>query len=128
MKHTRGAPYHPMTQGKIERYPGLLMVRPEGSIFFANAQVIGEHCWNLIDAHEPRVLIMDFSAVPDIEYSALKALIEAEEKIGEYGIEMWLVALNPEALRMVQLSSLGEKLGKGRLFFNLQEALEHYLA
>jgi SulP family sulfate permease len=110
-----------------ESFPGLLMVRPEGSIFFANAQVIGEHCWELIYNHEPRVLIMDFSAVPDIEYSALKALIEAEEKIGEYGVEMWLVALNPEALRMVQLSSLGEKLGKDRLFFNLQEALKHYM-
>jgi SulP family sulfate permease len=110
-----------------ESFPGLLMVRPEGSIFFANAQVIGEHCWELIYNHEPRVLIMDFSAVPDIEYSALKALIEAEEKIGEYGVEIWLVALNPEALRMVQLSSLGEKLGKDRLFFNLQEALEHYM-
>ena len=37
-------------------------------------------------------------------------------------------ALNPEVLRMVQLSTLGEKLGKERLIFNRQTAVEHYFA
>jgi len=110
-----------------ESFPGLLMVRPEGRIFFANAQSIGEQLWLLIDAHTPRVVVFDFSAVPDIEYSALKMLIEGEERLQEHGIELWLVALNPEVLRMVQLSSLGEKLGRERLIFNLQTAVERYL-
>ena len=37
-----------------------------------------------------------------------------------------LVALNPEVLGMVQRSSLGETLGRERLFFNLQTAVERY--
>ncbi|EGV16182.1 SulP family inorganic anion transporter [Thiocapsa marina] len=109
-----------------ETFPGLLMVRPEGRIFFANAQRIGEQLLPLIDAAEPKVVAMDFSAVPDIEYSALKMLIEGEERLRERGASLWLVALNPEVLRMVQRSPLGETLGRERMLFNLQMAVERY--
>jgi sulfate permease, SulP family len=111
-----------------ETFPGLLMVRPEGRIFFANAHRIGEQLWPLIDAAEPRVVAMDFSAVTDIEYSALKMLIEGEERARERGLLLWLVALNPAVLSMVQRSSLGDTLGRERLLFNLPTAVERYLA
>jgi sulfate permease, SulP family len=63
-----------------ETFPGLLMVRQEGRISFANAQRVGDQLWSLIDAAEPRVLALDVSAVPDIEYSVLKMLIEGDQK------------------------------------------------
>jgi high affinity sulfate transporter 1 len=111
-----------------ETFPGLLLVRVEGRIFFANAQNAGEQLWRLIDASTPRVLALDFSAVPDIEYSALKMLTEGEERLQERGIQLWLVALNAEALAMVQRSSLGHTLGRERLMFNLQVAVDRFLA
>ncbi len=117
-------PEHP----EDETFPGLLLVRPEGRIFFANAQRVGDQIRSLIEANEPKVLALDFSAVSDIEYSALKMLMESEERLRERGILLWLVALNPEALAMVQRSSLGKTLGHGRLLFNLQTAVERYLS
>jgi sulfate permease, SulP family len=117
-------PEHP----EDETFPGLLIVRPEGRIFFANAQRVGDQIRSLIEANEPKVLALDFSAVSDIEYSALKMLMESEERLRERGILLWLVALNPEALAMVQRSSLGKTLGHGRLLFNLQTAVERYLS
>ncbi|MBK5964752.1 sodium-independent anion transporter [Thiocystis minor] len=111
-----------------ETVPGLLMVRPEGRLFFANAQRIGEQVWPLIDAANPRVLVMDFSAVTDIEYSALKMLVEGEERLRARGAELLLVALNPEVLGMIQRSSLGETLGRERLIFNLPLAVERFRA
>jgi high affinity sulfate transporter 1 len=107
-----------------EILPGLLLLRPEGRIFFANAQHVGDQIWAYVDMEKPRVVAIDMSAVPDIEYSALKMLIEGEEKARERGVLLWLVALNPEALRMVQRSSLGATLGKDRLLFNLHAAVE----
>jgi MFS superfamily sulfate permease-like transporter len=111
-----------------ETFPGLLMVRPEGRIFFANAQHIGEQLVPLIDAAQPRVVAFDLSAVPDIEYSALKMLTAGEELMRERGIALWLVALNPEVLSMVQRSPLGETLGRERMIFTLQAAVERFLA
>jgi high affinity sulfate transporter 1 len=111
-----------------ETFPGLLMARPEGRIFFANAQRIGEQLLPMVDAAKPRVVALDFSAVPDLEYSALKMLTEGEERLREQGVRLWLVALNPETLAMVQRSPLGATLGRERLVFNLQTAVDRYLA
>jgi high affinity sulfate transporter 1 len=111
-----------------ETFPGLVMVRLEGRIFFANAQNAADQLLRLVEAAAPRVLALDFSAVFDIEYSALKMLIEGEEKLRERGIHLWLVGLNPEALEMVRRSSLGATLGRERLLFNLQTAVDRFLA
>jgi sulfate permease, SulP family len=74
------------------------------------------------------LVAMDFSAVTDIEYLALKMLIEGDERARERGLLLWLVARNPVVLGMVQRSSLGDTLGRERLLFNLQSAVERYLA
>jgi high affinity sulfate transporter 1 len=116
------SPEHP----DDETLPGLLLVQPQGRIFFANVQHIGEQILTLLDAAEVRVLALDLSAVPDIEYSALKMLTEAEERLRQRGIELWLVALTPEALGMVQRSPLGRTLGRDRLLFTPAHAAERF--
>jgi MFS superfamily sulfate permease-like transporter len=109
-----------------ETWPGLLIMRAEGRIFFANAQRIGEKMWPLIEQTKPSVVLIDFSAVFDIEYTALKMLTEAEEKLRRDGITLWLAALTPDVLTVVQRSRIGETLGRERMFFNLQLAVEKY--
>ena len=63
-----------------ETFEGLLILRPEGRLFFANAQSVAEQIQALVAKHQPRVLALDMSRVPDIEYSALQALIEGEKR------------------------------------------------
>jgi hypothetical protein len=41
---------------------------------------------------------------------------------------LWLARLNPAALEVVQRSSLGPLLGRERMFFNVNRAVETYLA
>jgi len=109
-----------------ESWPGLLIVRIEGRAFFLNAQRIGEKVSQLVAAGKPAVVILDGRALIDIEYTALKMLIEGEEGMRRQGITLWLAALNPEVLKVVQQSPLGETLGRSRMFFNLQSAVTHY--
>ena len=66
------------------------------------------------------------SAVLDIEYTALKMLAEAEERLRGEGVELWLAGCNPEVLAVVRNSKLGERLGRERMFFNVAEAVERY--
>ena len=72
------------------------------------------------------MVILDGRALFDIEYTALKMLIEAEEKLRGQGVTLWLASLNPEVLKVVQQSPLGDTLGRSRMFFNLQSAVTHY--
>jgi high affinity sulfate transporter 1 len=111
-----------------ETFPGLLMIQIEGRVFFANAERIGEKMKMLADETKPKVLALDLSGVPDLEYTALKMLIEAEKRERERGVSIWLVGLNPEVLSVIQRSSLGKVLGRERMHFNLELAVAKYLA
>lgn len=109
-----------------ETWPGLLIIRIEGRMFFANAQRVGDRIWPFFEQAKPSVLLLDCSAVIDIEYTALKMLAEAEERLRHEGVALWLAALNPEVLGVVKRSKLGEALGRDRLFFNVQMAVEQF--
>jgi high affinity sulfate transporter 1 len=109
-----------------EIWPGLLIVRIQGRAFFLNAQRIGEKILALVEQTKPSILLLDCSALIDIEYTALKMLTEREERWRRDGIALWLAALNPESLTVVQQSALGKTLGRERMFFNLQVAVERY--
>lgn len=111
-----------------ETYPGLLMVRVEGRIFFGNAQRVLDLLAPLVRAADPRVIVLDCSAILDLEYSALKMLGEAEEQVRRRGGELWLAALNPEPRRVVERAPLGKALGRERMFFDLEHAVARYRA
>jgi SulP family sulfate permease len=103
-------------------------VRPEGRIFFVNAQYVGDRIRELVARHKPRVLAVDMSRVPDLEYSALQMLIEGERRMAEAGIEMWLAALNPGVLEVARHAGLDQRLGRERMLFNARAAIERYQA
>jgi len=109
-----------------ETFDGLLIVRPEGRLFFVNAQYVAERLNALVAQHQPRVLAVDLSRVPDIEYSALQALMEGEKRLTEQGAVVWLVGLNPSVLDVVRHAGLDKKLGRERLLFNAREAIERF--
>ena len=111
-----------------ESFPGLLLLRLEGRVFFANAEHIAQKIWLLISETKPKVVVLDLSGVPDLEYTALKMLIEGEKRQRERGVSFWLVGLNPEVLSVIQRSSLGKVLGRERMHFNLELAVAKYLA
>ena len=94
-----------------ETFEGLLIVRPEGRLFFVNAQNVSEQIDALVAQHQPRVLVLDLSRVPDIEYSALQALMEGEKRAAERGIVVWLAGLNPGVLEVVRHAGLDQRLG-----------------
>jgi len=109
-----------------ETFDGLLIVRPEGRLFFVNAQYVAERLNALVAEHRPSVVALDLSRVPDIEYSALQALMEGEKRLTEQGAVVWLVGLNPSVLDVVRHAGLDKKLGRERLLFNAREAIERF--
>jgi len=109
-----------------ETLPGLLILRTEGRMNFASAPRVGVHMRPLISESGAKVVILEMSAVPDLEYTALRALTSMEATLHSYGITLWLAGLNPEVLKVIERSPLGEILGHERMFFNLREAVHTY--
>jgi len=118
------SPEHP----DDETFEGLLIVRPEGRLFFVNAQYVAEQIDALVAQHRPRVLALDMSRVPDIEYSALQALMDGEQRATERGAAVWMVGLNPGVLEVARHAGLDQRLGRERMLFNARAAIERYQA
>ncbi len=111
-----------------ETFSDLLLLRLEGRVFFANAEHVAAKIRKAVEEAKPRIVVIDFSAVFDLEYTALKALSSAEKRQRDRGLVLWLVGLNPGVLRMVQKSPLGEALGREAMHFNLEVAVTKSLA
>jgi MFS superfamily sulfate permease-like transporter len=118
------SPEHP----DDETFEGLLILRPEGRLFFVNAQNVLDQIGALVAKYQPRVLALDMSRIPDLEYSALQALMAYEQRATERGAVVWVVGLNPAVLEMARNSGLYERLGRQRMLFNAREAIQRYQA
>ena len=117
------SPEHP----DDETFEGLLILRPEGRLFFANGQQVADRIQLLVAEYKPRIVLLDMSGVFDIEYSALQMLIEGERRTAERGVVLWLAGLNATVLEYVRASGFADQLGPERLFFNAELALQSHL-
>ncbi len=111
-----------------ESWPGLLLLRTTGRIYFGNAQRIGDKMWPLIAEAAPRVVVLDMSAVPDLEYSVLRSLEEVDERLRAEGIALWVAALTPAAREVFERAPIGRAMGRERMCFDLETAVERFLA
>src|SRR5206468_2609875 len=111
-----------------ETFPGLLLIRTEGRMYFANAQRVGDRIWPLLSEAKPRVVVLDCSAIPDIEYTALRMLTNGEESLREAGMTLWLAGLTPAVLDLIRRTPLGSVLGRERMCFDVAQAVERFQA
>ncbi len=118
------SPEHP----EDENFPGLLLLRPEGPIFFANAAQIAHKIEPLVRETQPKVVAVDASGVLDMEYTALKMFAQVAKRQSRDGIQLWLIGMNPEVLAVVQRSPLGQMLRREAMHFNLEIAVGRYLS
>jgi len=110
-----------------ETFAGLLLLRLEGRVFFANAEHIAQKMRILVEEARPKVIALDLSGVFDLEYTALKMLINGVKRFRDLGVSHWLVGLNPSVLGVVQRSELAKTLGHEGMHFNLEIAVDKYL-
>ena len=117
------SPEHP----DDESFPGLLLLRPEGPIFFANAAQIAHKIEPLVRETQPKIVVVDASGVLDMEYTAVKMFAQLAKRQSQHGVQLWLIGMTPRVLAIVQRSPLGQLLGREGMHFNLEIAVARYL-
>jgi MFS superfamily sulfate permease-like transporter len=83
------SPEHP----NDESWPGLLLLKIEGRLFFANAQRVAGPNRSEQQRTRAQVLVIDCSAVIDVEYTALKVLEQLDDKLRRNGCELWFAGM-----------------------------------
>ena len=117
------SPEHPDDEG----FPGLLLLRPEGPIFFANAAQIAHKIEPLVREAQPKVVAVEASGVLDMEYTAVKMFAQLAKRQSQHGVQLWLIGMTLRVLAIIQRSPLGQLLGREGMHFNLEIAVARYL-
>jgi MFS superfamily sulfate permease-like transporter len=104
--------------------PGVLIVRPEGGLFFANVRRVADRVHALAEEARPEAhtVVVDGAAVPDWETTVLDVIEDLDDRLRDSGLELRLAALNERPLQMLRRRGLDERF-EGRLFRSIDEAV-----
>ena len=106
----------------VETVPGLLALRVDESLFFANATALEDRIEELIRADATvRRLLLVCSAVNQIDTTALGVLTELNHSLAKRGIRLELAEVKGPVMDRLQHTALGKEL-QGRVFQSVHAA------
>jgi len=110
--------------------PGLLMVRPENEMFFANAAGLREVIMaEVISSSVPvTAVLVDLSATTDLDVPAADALDELREQLGGRGIRLMLTHVIAPVRETLDRAVSGERLLVGEVFESPVAAIVDHLS
>jgi len=93
--------------------PGLLIVRPDEMLFFANASSVREAVMRAVAeaAPRPRVVLLDLSLTPEVDIPAVEALENLQRSLAVEGIALWLCHVRPPVREMLQRAGTEATIG-----------------
>jgi MFS superfamily sulfate permease-like transporter len=105
--------------GHLERHPGwepvpgVLIARVDGPMFYANAFHAKQRLLELVDAADPppQAVVIDASAVADLDVESLDSLAELETTLRQRGIELRLAAVRARPRELLERSGLADRVG-----------------
>jgi sulfate permease, SulP family len=98
--------------------PGLLIVRPDEMLFFANAASVRDGIMQAVSEVEPRcsVVLLDLSLTPEVDVPVVEVLEALHARLDDQGVELWLSHLRPAARDTLERAGTLAVIGSERLY------------
>ncbi|AOG22212.1 SulP family inorganic anion transporter [Acidovorax sp. RAC01] len=113
-----------VTRHAVQTQPGLVALRIDESLFFANAGVLHDTVEaQLAQQPDARHVLLVFSAVNQVDVTALGVLTELERSLGQRGIGLLLAEVKGPVWDRLRTTELGQSLA-GHVFLSTHEAFE----
>jgi MFS superfamily sulfate permease-like transporter len=112
--------------GGGEIRPGLVLLRPEGPLFFANADSSRSVLESAADLPTARWVVLDLEAVSDIDPTAADALSEGIDTAAANGITVAVSRALQPIQNLLERYGLIEKLGEDHIFATNRAAVDAY--
>jgi sulfate permease, SulP family len=114
------------TAGGGEVRPGLLLLRPEGPLFFANADSSRRVLESAADRPTTRWIVLDLEAVSDIDPTAADALAEGIDTAVANGITVAVSRARRSIQDLLERYGLIETIGEDHVFASNRAAVDAY--
>lgn len=104
--------------------PGLIAVRVDESLYFANSEVLQDTVERLVASQDgTRHVLLVCSAVNQIDATALGVLSDLDNSLAQRGVALLLSEVKGPVLDRLQNTALGQRL-QGRVFLSTHQAFE----
>jgi high affinity sulfate transporter 1 len=115
---------------EAETIPGLLIARFDGTLFFANAPDLADEIRFGVEVTEPtpRVVLVDFESVTDVDATALITIKELNEELERTGIDLRLARVRTHILDLLRTTDLEEEIGTEHIYDSVHNGVEAFLA
>jgi SulP family sulfate permease len=113
---------------EAESFPGLVILRIDASLYFANVVFLKRRIREICRLHAGRLraLILDASAVNDLDSSADTALHQLSQEFKKLGIEFYIAGVKAPVRAVMQRSGLYSALGGDHFFFTIDAAVRRF--
>jgi SulP family sulfate permease len=113
-----------------ETYPGLLVVRFDGGLFFASADALGDRLREL--AQQPTAsydtVVVSFEGVDFIDSQGSAKVRQTLELAHTYDVELRLARVKPEVVDVLARDGVIDELGEQNLFGNVHHACADHMS
>lgn len=118
------------TYEDLERYPenqtipGLLIIRPDGPLFYANATLLRERVQELAAEADPavEVVILDLEASSGLDVTSLDAMAELQQDLAAVDMQLWLARVHDRVGPALERSNLVEAIGSDHIYPTVHDA------
>jgi SulP family sulfate permease len=112
----------------VELANGLIALRIDESIYFANAQVLEDKIESLVaESTDTRAVLLIMSAVNQLDSTALGMLDELEKNLQAKGINLQFAEIKGPVLDRLHTTDLGQRMHV-RIFLSTHQAFQQYTA
>ncbi|WVZ59036.1 hypothetical protein U9M48_009244 [Paspalum notatum var. saurae] len=118
--------------------PGVLVLRVDSSIYFANASYLQERITRWIDDEEGRIraaaaggeeslrcVVLDMGAVASIDWSGTKMVEDLKNSLDKRGLQTALANPGSEIMRKLDISKVRQLIGEQWVFLTVAEACDY---
>lgn len=105
--------------------PGLLIVRPDEMLFFANVASVRDGIIAAAEMMEPRpsVVLVDLALTPEVDIPVVEAIEDLHERLAADGIELWLSYLRPDARDLLERAGTLARIGDSAIHPRLMDGI-----
>jgi MFS superfamily sulfate permease-like transporter len=123
-----GEPTYQPAEPGLQSRPGLIVFRYDAELFYANANRFADDVEALVqEAPDPvRWVVLDCSAIDDVDYSAGIALNNLVDYVHAHGAHFAVARADARLLSTLELMGTLEKFGHDHVFGNLTDAFAAY--
>ena len=113
-----------------ETYPGLLILRYDGSLFFANAPDFADEVRSGIELSDPppKVVLIDGESINGIDATAVNTIVELNDELIRKEISLRFARVRANVMEIVQRAELDETIGSENFYTSVHDGVDAIMA